>query len=82
MSSYSIKYYRRKGVGRRRIQPLDNLRSRIRYWELMEKAEDRNGGNDSLSREYTEEIQVISRKSMDLLTSSILNNNCMPLIRW
>ena len=32
---------RRKGVGRRRIQLLDDLRNRRRYWELKEEAEDR-----------------------------------------
>jgi hypothetical protein len=30
-----------KGVGRRRIQLLDDLRNRRRYWELKEEAEDR-----------------------------------------
>jgi hypothetical protein len=39
------------------------------------------GGNDSLSHECKEEIQVIFHKSMDLLTSSILNNNKSTLIR-
>ena len=32
-------------------------------------------GDDSLSIEHKEEIQVIFHKSMDLLTSSIFNNN-------
>ena len=31
-----------KGVGRRRTRLLDDLRNRIRYWELKEEAEDRN----------------------------------------
>jgi hypothetical protein len=30
-----------KGVGRRRIQLLGDLRNRRRYWELKEEAEDR-----------------------------------------
>ena len=30
-----------KGVGRRRIQILDDLRNRRRYWELKEEAENR-----------------------------------------
>jgi len=29
-----------KAVGRRRIQLLDDLRNRRRYWELKEEAED------------------------------------------
>ena len=33
------------------------------------------GGNYSLSHKHKEEIQVIFHKSMDLLTSRILNNN-------
>ena len=41
-----------KGVGRRRTQLLDDLRNRRRYWELKEEAEDRKGGNDSLSIEH------------------------------
>ena len=65
-----------KGVGRRGItQLLDYLRNRRRYWELKEEAEDRKSGNGSLSHEHKEEIQVIFHKSMDLLTSSIFNNN-------
>ena len=32
-------------------------------------------GNNSLSVEHKEEIQVIFRKSLDLLISSILTNN-------
>ena len=31
-----------KGVGRIRTQLLDDLRNRRRYWEVKEKAEDRN----------------------------------------
>ena len=30
-----------KGVGRRRIQLLDDLRNRRKYWELKEEAEDK-----------------------------------------
>ena len=48
-----------KGVGRRTIQLLDDLRNRRRYWELKEGAEDRKSGNDSLSHEQKEDIQVI-----------------------
>ena len=33
------------------------------------------GGNDSSSTEHKEEIQVMFHKSMDLLTSNILNND-------
>ena len=32
-------------------------------------------GNDSLSIEHKEGIQIISHKSMDLLMCSLLNNN-------
>ena len=38
-----------KGVERRIIQLLDDLRKRRRYWELKEEAED---GDDSLSIEH------------------------------
>jgi hypothetical protein len=31
-----------KGIGRRIIQLLDDLRKRRRYWELKKEAEDRN----------------------------------------
>ena len=44
-----------QGVGRRRrrgTQLLVNVRNRRRYWELKEDAEDREGGNDSLSHEH------------------------------
>ena len=58
-----------KGVGRKRTQLLDDLRNRIRYWEIKEEAE-----NDSLSIEHKEEIHIF-RKSKDLLISSIHNNN-------
>ena len=37
-----------KGVGRRRIQFLDDMRNRIRYWELTEEVEDKRCGKDSL----------------------------------
>ena len=63
-----------KGVGRRRTQPLDDLRNRRRNWELKEEAEDRKNGDDSLSIEHMEEKHVF-RKSMDLLISSILNKH-------
>ena len=33
------------GVGRRRTQLLDDMRSRRRYWELTEEAEDQIDGN-------------------------------------
>jgi hypothetical protein len=51
------------------------LRSRRRYWELKEEAEDRKSGNNSLSHKHKEEIQVIFHKSMGLLIGSILNKN-------
>ena len=59
-----------KGVGRR-TQFLDDLRNRRRYWELKEEAE---YGNDSLLIEHKEGIHIFY-KSMDLLTSGILNND-------
>ena len=60
-----------KRVGRRIIQLLVDLRNRKRYWELKEEAENRKGGNDSLSHEGKKEIKVIYHKSMYLLTSNI-----------
>ena len=63
-----------KEVGRR-THLLDDLKNRRRYWDLKEEAEDRKDENDSLSHEHKEEIQVIFRKSMDLLISSILDDN-------
>ena len=62
-----------KGEGRRRIQPLDDLRNRRRYWGLKEEAEDEIDGNESLSIKHKEEIHIL-HKSMDLLISSIINN--------
>ena len=59
-----------KGVGRRRTQLFDDLRNRRTYWELKVEID----GNDNLSIEHKEEIHIF-RKSMDLLISSILNNN-------
>jgi hypothetical protein len=38
--------------GRRRIQLLDDLRKRRRYWEIKEEAEDRKKEDDSLSIEH------------------------------
>ena len=38
-------------------------------------AEDRKSGNNSLSIELKEEIQVVFRKFIDLLMSRILNDN-------
>ena len=61
-----------KGVGRR-TQLLDDLRNRRRYWKLKKKIE--KDEDESLSIEHREEIKVIFRKSVDLLISSILNNN-------
>jgi hypothetical protein len=49
------------GVRRRRRQILDNVRNIQRYWKLKEEAQNHKFGNDSLSHEYKEEIQVISR---------------------
>ena len=60
---------------RRRTHLLDDLKNRRRHGELKEDAEDRKkDGNDSLSIEHKEEIQVIFHKSIDLLISSILNS--------
>ena len=47
-----------KGVGRRRTQPLDDLRKRRRYWELKEDAEYGIDGNDSLSIKHKEEYYL------------------------
>ena len=47
-----------KGVGRRRIQLLDYLRNRRRYWELIIEID----GNDSLPIEHEEEMQIIFHK--------------------
>ena len=63
-----------KGVGGRRTQVLDDLRNRRRYLDLKDEAEDRKGGNDSLSHEHKEKIQLIFHKSMNLLKGSIFNN--------
>jgi hypothetical protein len=61
-----------KGVGgRRRTLLLNNLRNRRIYWELKEVAEDRMNENDRLSIEPKEEIHI-SRKSMNLLISSMV----------
>ena len=48
-----------KGVGRRRIQLLDDLRNKTRYWELWRKMKIKKGGNDNLSYEHKKELQVI-----------------------
>ena len=37
-----------KGVGRRRTQLLDDMRNRIRYWELEEEEDDEKGRSGSL----------------------------------
>ena len=50
------------GVGRRRIQLLDDLRNRRRYWELKEEAEDRKSGKDSLSIEHKEDHGPINKR--------------------
>ena len=60
------------GVGRRRTQLLDDLRNRRRYWEQKKEAEDRKRW--SLSTVYQSNISIF-RKSLDLLISSISNNN-------
>ena len=55
-------------VGRRRTQLLDDLRDRRRYWELKKEAEDR--------KRWRRQSNIsIFHKSLDLLISSILNNN-------
>jgi len=58
-----------KGVGRR-TQLLDDLRNRRRYWELKEEAEDRKRWR----RQFINRTSIF-HKSLDLLISSILNNN-------
>ena len=40
-----------KGVGRRRTELVDDLRSKRRYWKLKEESEDRKNGKDSVSIE-------------------------------
>ena len=55
-------------------QLLDDLRNRRRYWELKGELKIEIHGNDSLLIEHKEEIYIF-HKSMDLLVSSILNNN-------
>jgi hypothetical protein len=47
-----------KGVGRR-TWLLDELRNRRSYWELRRKLKTVKGGNDGLSIEHKEEMQVI-----------------------
>jgi hypothetical protein len=54
-----------KVIGRR-TQFLDDLRNQRRYWELKEEAEDRKNMESKPS---------VFHKSMNLLISSILNNN-------
>ena len=44
---------------KRRKQLLNDLRKRRRYWELQEEANIEKDGNDSLSHESKEELQVI-----------------------
>ena len=61
-----------KGV-RRKTQLLDGLKN-IRYWELKRKLIEKSG-NNSVSHKHKEEIQIIFHKSMELLISSIPNNN-------
>ena len=61
-----------KGVGRR-TQLLDDLRNRIIFWEVKEEAEyQKRWKRPFINKEQT---QVIFHKFMDMLISSILNNN-------
>jgi hypothetical protein len=65
-----------KGVKRGITKVLDDLRNRrstgsIRGKLKIEKDEEKK---NRVSIEHKEEIQVIFRKSMDLLISSLLNN--------
>ena len=60
-----------KGVGRRITQLLDDLRNRRRYWELKEESEDPKKMEKTV---YQSNISIF-HKSLDLLISSILNNN-------
>ena len=41
-----------KGVGRRRIQHLDELRNRRRYWELKEDAMKNEIGGSNIKKKY------------------------------
>ena len=59
-----------KGVGRR-TQLLDDLRNRRRYLELKEEYEDRKKMETTV---YQLNLSIF-HKSLDLLISSILNNN-------
>ena len=61
-----------KGVGRRIAQLVDNLIHRRRYWVLKGKLKIEKGGNESLSIEHKDEIQVIFHKSMDWLIRACL----------
>ena len=58
----------------------DYLRKWKKYSVLKEEAEDRKKWKVNLSHEHKEEIQVISYKSIDLLTSSVLNDNYRKFI--
>jgi hypothetical protein len=63
-----------KGV-RRRIHILSDLRNRRIYCKLKRKLKIEKYGNDSLSMDHQEEIQVIFHNSKDLPISTILDNN-------
>jgi hypothetical protein len=53
-----------KIAGRTKTQLLDNLRNK-RHWEVKEKLKIKIHGNNSLSIEHKEEIQVIFHKAND-----------------
>ena len=55
-----------------------DLRNKREYWKLKEEQKIEKVGNNSLLHECKKEIQVIFHKSMDLLTSSLLNNKIIP----
>ena len=46
-----------KGVERRRMQLLDDLRNRRRYWELKEEVEDQKIWKRQLSHEHKEQMK-------------------------
>ena len=62
-----------KGVGKR-TQLLDVLETEEDIGSQRKKLKIEKDGNDNLSIEYKEEIQVIFHKALVLLISSTLNN--------
>ena len=56
-----------KEIGRRTQYDLQNRR---RHWELKEEIEE--DGNDSLSLEHMDQIQITFHKSKDMIISNII----------